>query len=279
MRKESTKKEPVIVSPKEKEFNKTSADIKKLTIELNEKNSMLSNLSDIYLITAKKVDEINKEYSKSKAILNKATADIDSANVVNKEIIDYTSRLNERKAIADKELSDYKNSLLLKQEVFKTNLETERTILLTEKRKTESTITEVKISLENFNNSLAIVKLEIAKVKEELEALYVNNNFVIFSIDKNIKINSDLKEKSKELTSDVSKLIQSKQDLVILKDTITNSVKEMTCEVSELRKDIDTRKSTMGRLFVKEEELKEQAHLLRDFYIKNGMKIPTELKL
>jgi hypothetical protein len=33
----------------------------------------------------------------------------------------------------------------------------------------------------------------------------------------------------------------------------------------------------MGKLFIKEEQVKEQAHLLKDFYNKNGIPVPKEL--
>jgi len=278
MRRESIKKtEQPVPSIREKEFNRTTAEITELSKGLSQKKSLLSQLSEEYIALQNKTLEMATEYEKVSSYLEKSRADVQSLEAIASEKEDYIKKLEERKSSADEELNSYKRSLILKKDAFENEIEDEKAELKKEVRKNESLITSLKVDAEyyvDWTNSLKAeaydLKQNLATIKDEIE----DKELIAKALR---EVLSSLEEEKEKTSADVTKLINLKTELLSSTEKLESKVKKLEEESVSISLQIDEKKMSMGRLFLKEEKLKEQAHIIKDFYTKNGMKIPEQL--
>jgi chromosome segregation ATPase len=278
MRRESIKKtEQPVPSIREKEFNRTTAEITELSKGLSQKKSLLSQLSEEYIALQNKMLEMATEYEKVSSYLEKSRADVQSLEAIASEKEDYIKKLEERKSSADEELNSYKRSLILKKDAFENEIEDEKAELKKEVRKNESLITSLKVDAEyyvDWTNSLKAeaydLKQNLATIKDEIE----DKELIAKALR---EVLSSLEEEKEKTSADVTKLINLKTELLSSTEKLESKVKKLEEESVSISLQIDEKKMSMGRLFLKEEKLKEQAHIIKDFYTKNGMKIPEQL--
>ena len=167
----TTKKEEVVVSPQAQEFNKTTADLNGLILRVGAKRKELNETSDEYIAVSNKLEATIKRHKEVQALLDKATADTQSQEVIKQSIINEINSLPIRKAQADNEYAEYKKSLLLKQESFKDDLEKERAELSADKRKFESEVTDLKISIEYYTKTVQTLSDQVDAQHKENETL------------------------------------------------------------------------------------------------------------
>jgi chromosome segregation ATPase len=273
----TTKKEQVVVSPQAQEFNKTTADLNDLILRVGAKRKELTETSDEYIAVSNKLETTIKKMKEAQSLLDKVLADIQSQEATKQPIIDDINNLPARKAHADNEYAEYKKSLLLKQEAFKDELEKEKAELSANKRKFESEVTDLKISIEYYTKTVQSLSDQVDAQHKENEELWDKGEKIKKENEALEKIGKDLSDQKGTLTKEVTDLIENKQALLKAKELAEEDVAAFRDVANELSKEISEKKSTMGRLFIKEEKLKELTYMLKDFYNKNGIPIPNEL--